>query len=113
MREFKREMRQEFRNNPGSRKVFNKALREGGDPTEAFEQGGPIDQRFNQFKDENVNQEDNRGPVELDENFRPKPNDKKPQRSKGELKEENSQNQNDNKNENSGVSEDDEEKKIK
>ena len=51
MRQFKRELRQEFKNNPGSRKSFNKALRDGFDPTDpkSFENATPEQRKA--FKD--------------------------------------------------------------
>ncbi|MEL0242716.1 MAG: autotransporter-associated beta strand repeat-containing protein, partial [Pelagibacteraceae bacterium] len=54
MRQFKRELRQEFKNNPGSRKSFNKALRDGFDPTDpkSFENATPEQRKvFEEFKE--------------------------------------------------------------
>jgi fibronectin-binding autotransporter adhesin len=54
MRQFKRQLRQEFKNNPGSRKSFNKALRDGFDPTDpkSFEKARPEEQKaFRKFKE--------------------------------------------------------------
>ena len=54
MRQFKKELRQEFKNNPGSRKSFNKALRDGFDPTDpkSFEKAMPEEQKaFRKFKE--------------------------------------------------------------
>ena len=54
MRQFKRQLRQEFKNNPGSRKSFNKALRDGFDPTDpkSFEKARPEEKKaFRKFKE--------------------------------------------------------------
>ena len=54
MRQFKRELRQEFKNNPGSRKSFNRALGDGFDPTDpkSFENATPEQRKaFEEFKE--------------------------------------------------------------
>jgi hypothetical protein len=53
MRQFKREFRQNLRQNPGSRKSFNKALRQGMDPMDpkAFENASPEQRKaFDEFR---------------------------------------------------------------
>ena len=53
MRQFKREFRQQLRQNPGSRKSFNKALRQGMDPMDpkSFENATPQQRKaFDEFR---------------------------------------------------------------
>ncbi len=53
MRQFKREFRQQLRQNPGSRKSFNKALRQGMDPMDpkTFENATPEQRKtFDEFR---------------------------------------------------------------
>ena len=53
MRQFKREFRQQLRQNPGSRKSFNKALRQGIDPMDpkTFENATPQQRKaFDEFR---------------------------------------------------------------
>ena len=53
MRQFKREFRQQLRQNPGSRKSFNKALRQRMDPMDpkSFENATPQQRKaFDEFR---------------------------------------------------------------
>jgi len=108
MRQFKRELRQEFKNNPGSRKSFNKALRDGFDPTDpkSFENATPEQRKaFEEFKEKATPEEQEafRKFEDSDENPRKLLDKSKDQPDdRGQSKDDNN---------NSDISEDDEEQK--